>query len=191
MLRHTITQYEEVVMLGKVFKQGGINCVYGPSGVGKTISSVKALNSEDITPILLDFDGNGDPDILELKYIHLEGKSVIASFIAGDIIYPENEVIIIDTWALFSSYTDHLLMLEEMSKKNTLIVIAHSKDYAGRDNIPDVEPELINHWSAKLFLSYDKGSSVKSNPRAPGYNLEIMKLRNYKGDRVIANWMRE
>ena len=53
MFKHEITQYEEVVMIANVFRKNGINLVYGASGLGKTVSSVKAVNADGLKPILL------------------------------------------------------------------------------------------------------------------------------------------
>lgn len=61
MLNYEIKQYEEVIMIAEVFRKNGINLVYGASGLGKTVSSVKAINSNGIKPILLDFDNNMSP----------------------------------------------------------------------------------------------------------------------------------
>ena len=194
MLNHVIKHYEGIVMLGKVFKYRGINCIYGSSGLGKTVSTVKALNEDDITPILLDFDNNNSPEENGCNYIHVDGKRFMASYSVNEAVIPRDRVIIIDTWAMFESYLkvpSNDKLLEDLSKDNTIIIIAHNKDIASKRDIPDVPDELINHWDSKLFLWFDEGSKTKSNPRPPSYNLTVMKLRSYKGERVLIDWMRD
>ena len=73
MFKHEITQYEEVVMIANVFRKNGINLVYGASGLGKTVSSVKAVNADGIKPILLDFDNNMSPENNGCEYNHING----------------------------------------------------------------------------------------------------------------------
>lgn len=192
MLTHKITIYKEIVLLGQVFRKGGINCIYGESGNGKTVSSIKAVNKDVITPILLDFDSNDSPEQNNCEYIHIDGISFMKKYSSQDTVIPRDQVIIIDTWALFYPYLEtYPDLLNDLHKDNTIIVVAHNKDIATKKDIPDVESELINHWSSKLWLWFDEGSSAKSNPRAPSFNLTIKKLRGYKGQRTIVNWMRE
>jgi hypothetical protein len=200
MLSNIITEYKEIIMLGKVFKKDGINCVYGESGLGKTVSTIKALNEDGITPILLDFDGNDSQEANECKYIHIDGVKFVAKYMVKEVTIPKNVVIVIDTWALFEPYYEaNKDLLDDLHKSNTLIIVAHNKDIATKKDIPAVPEVLINHWDAKLFLSFSNGTKdkaakgnlpmVKGIPS--GSNLTVMKLRSYKGPRVIPNWMRD
>ena len=62
-------------MIAEVFRKNGINLVYGASGLGKTVSSVKAINSNGIKPILLDFDNNMSPEKNNCyRYVILQEK---------------------------------------------------------------------------------------------------------------------
>ena len=179
-------------MIGKVFKKDGINLCYGESGLGKTVSSIKAVNSDNIVPILLDFDGNTSPENNNCNYTHIDGVKFIASYMAKDAVIPKDQVIIIDTWAMFSVYLEtNPMLLEDLHEGNTIIIIGHNIDIASKQDIPDVPSVLVNHWDAKLFMSFDKGSSAKTSARPPSYNLTVMKLRGYKGPRTIINWMRK
>lgn len=195
MLSFIIKEYPEVTFVGKVFRKYKINCIYGKSGIGKTISTIKALNEEGIEPILLDFDDNDSPKVNECNYVHVDGEGFIQAYKKKqNIVIPKEQVIIIDTWAMFTKSLDDCNMekiLDELKYKNTLIVIAHSKDLATKDDIADVPEELLNHFEGKMFLYYDKGSSRSSTKRLPAYILEIKKLRGYKGNRKIVNWMRD
>ena len=60
-------------MIANVFRKNGINLVYGASGLGKTVSSIKAINAEGIVPLLLDFDNNMSPENNKCEYVHING----------------------------------------------------------------------------------------------------------------------
>lgn len=77
MLNFIQTDYKETTMIGNVFRQGGLNILYGESGLGKTVSSIKALNLDGITPILLDFDSNDSPEQNDCEYTHVDGKGPV------------------------------------------------------------------------------------------------------------------
>ncbi len=188
MLRNEITTYKDIVMLGKVFKKGGINLIYGESGSGKTVSTIKALNEDGILPILLDYDGNDSPTANECEYTHVDGIKYLK---ADTSTIPTGEVIIVDTWQMLLTNGGGIKTIEAIRDAgNTVIIVAHSKPLATRADLPDIDPKYANHFDAKLFLEFDKGNKSKTNPRPEGYNLTVFKLRGYKGKRTIVNWMR-
>ena len=92
-------------MIAEVFRKNGINLVYGASGLGKTVSSVKAINSNGIKPILLDFDNNMSPEKNNCKYTHINGADFMKNYLNDNssIILPKDQVIIVDTWATFEA----------------------------------------------------------------------------------------
>ena len=193
MLKHTITNYKEITMIGGVFKEGGINCLYGQSGVGKTISAIKAINSDGIIPILLDFDNNNSPEQNNCNFIHIDGFAFVKAYIDPliAIIIPTNSVIVIDTWHMFNQfYITTPNLLKDLCESNTIVIIGHVVDIATKQDIPDIPTEFINHCDAKLFLSYDSGSSAKGRERPAGPVLEVKKLRGYQGPKYVHNWMR-
>lgn len=179
-------------MLGKVFKKDGINLIYGESGSGKTVSTIKALNEDGIIPILLDFDNNLNPDKLGIKYIHIDGLKAMSALTENAATAISDSVIIIDTWQLFVTNGYGIADAKKLQQhNNTIIIIAHNKDIATKTDIPDMDPKIVNHLDSKLYLEYDKGSTTKTNPRPEGYNLVVKKLRGYQGSRTIQSWMRE
>ncbi len=183
MLRYVIKSYKEVKMIGKVFREGTINLIYGESGSGKTISSIMALNEEDIVPILIDFDGNDSPEQNQCKYIHIDG---IALMKESNPVLPINRVIIIDTWAVYESTGGKLGFINSLVELgNTVIVVAHTKDFASKSDIPDMPERYVNHFGSKLWLKreYSKKDGYQSN-------LHIKKSRGYKGPSVLMGWMR-
>lgn len=194
MLQHTITEYGEVIMLAHVFRRGGVNVVYGQSGIGKTISTIKALNTDGFTPILLDFDDNNSPEQNKCEFVHVNGWDFMKSYNDPAIatIIPINTIIVIDTWHMFNQfYSVNPEILQDLAEENTIIIIGHVVDLATRQDIPDIPTEFVNHCDAKLFLSYDNGSSVKGRERPAGTVLEVKKLRGYSGPKHIFNWARE
>ena len=65
-------------MLADVFRKNKINLLYGESGSGKTISTIKALNKEGIEPLLFDFDDNDSPMVNNCSYLHIDGYKALA-----------------------------------------------------------------------------------------------------------------
>ena len=172
-------------MFGKVFRELGINMVYGESGIGKTISTIKALNEEGITPLLLDFDDNDSPTENKCKYIHINGDMYISKKHLSKI--PTDSVIIVDTWQTYLDAGGTMEHLEAIRDNgNTIIIIAHSKPIATKKDIPDMDSKYANHLASKLYLEY-----VKPAKAAESTNLIVMKSRGYKGPRVVKNWMRD
>jgi len=185
MLSYNITAYKGITMVGKVFRENGINLIYGESGVGKTVSSVKALNKENLIPILLDFDDNDSPISQNIEFIHINGTKYIKNKSTATI--PTNTIVIIDTWEMFLANNGTIEDIKRIrNNNNTVIIVAHSKDIATKRDIPDIDPKYSNHFASKLFLEY-KPKTTKADE---SFNLIIKKLRGYKGSRIIKNWMR-
>ena len=189
MLKHEITKYKELKMIGKVFANKGINLIYGESGSGKTVGTIKALNEDGITPILLDFDDNLSPENNECEYVHIDGSKYLKD---SKVLIPSGKVIIVDTWQMFLINGGDIKDIYEIMKHdNTVIIVAHNKPIATKEDIPDIDHKYSNHFASKLCLEWDKGNGTKTNPRPKGFHLTVQKLRGYRGDRIIYNWMRE
>lgn len=188
--------YKPVELIGGVFRKQGVNLVYGESGLGKTICSIKALNEEGITPILVDFDSNDKPEANSCLYHHVHGYRAVDKKESLEL--PEEVVIIIDTWILVSGYigneeeTMQWIEFLQNDGKNTIILIAHNKDIATKKDIPDMDERIVNHLSSKLYLHWTEGKKATSKfPAIPArIDLSVKKLRGYKGNRTIENWMR-
>jgi len=178
MLRKVIRQYMPIELIAGIFPKGKTSLVYGESGVGKTVSTIKAINSEDLVPILLDYDDNLSPQENGCEYIHIDGTRV-----HDDDEIVSDEIVIVDTWAMCNKDLIELLQ----NNNNTVIIIGHSLGLATRRDLPDAPDEFVNHLAAKLFLSYEKPKGKNTEGH---YNLEIMKCRGYKGPRIIQDWMR-
>ena len=176
-------------MIANVFRKNGINLVYGASGLGKTVSSVKAVNADGIKPILLDFDNNMSPENNGCEYNHINGGEFMKEWLnhKSQVEIPSGYVIIVDTWATFEANEgtiDHLRALA--SNGNTIIIIAHNLDLATRRDIPDMPAVIVNHIDSKLYLDY----KMEAKTGKQSFNLHVMKCRGYQGSRVIENWMR-
>lgn len=176
-------------MIANVFRKNGINLVYGASGLGKTVSSIKAINAEGIVPLLLDFDNNMSPEKNKCEYIHINGGEFMKEWLnhKSQVTLPRDRVIIVDTWATFEANEGTIDHLREIaSNGNTVIIIAHNLDLATRRDIPDMPAVIVNHIDSKLYLDY-KCEAKTGNQM---FNLHVMKCRGYQGSRVIENWMR-
>jgi len=172
-------------MLGKVFRKDDINLLFGESGVGKTISSIKALNKEGITPILLDFDYNDSQESNNCEYIHIDGYQFIEDKKSN---IPSNEVIVVDTWQTFLDAGGDIKILNSIrDNNNTVILIAHNKAIATKQDIPDIDAKYANHFGSKLWL--ERIYSKKENKVHS--ILHVKKCRGYKGSPVINDWQRD
>jgi hypothetical protein len=204
MLRFQIKQWESYTMIADIFVQGKTNFLYGPSGVGKTVGTIKALNRASVTPILLDFDDNLNPDELGLEAIVVDGNKFANELFKQikdgdvDLSIPPGSVIIVDTYKMIEQYEElfkaefkqrFLEYLRPANKNVTVIVIGHSLDLATRRDIPDAPSDFVNHCASKLFLAPVKHKMEKKTVTLP--TLEVMKLRGYNGKTILINWMRD
>ncbi len=179
MLKYSITEYKEIRMIGKVFRENGINYIFGESGVGKTISTINAINEDDIIPILLDFDDNMSPAFNKCKYVHIDGKEMMKNI--KDTVVPEGEVIVVDTWVSFENSGGTIGLLQDFrANNNTVIIVDHNQALATKQDLPNLDSEIVNHLDSKLFLKR----------KSAGTELHILKSRGYAGEAIIPDWMR-
>ena len=166
-------------MIADIFRQNKINLIYGESGCGKTISTIKALNKEGIEPLLFDFDDNDSPMVNNCSYLHIDGYKALAD---KTMVIPQNKVIIVDTWHTYQTAGGTISKLEEMARTNTVVIVDHNRDLSGKRDIPTMDEHIVNHLGSKMWLEIT-GKGV--------YKLHIKKCRGYNGPRIIENWMRE
>ena len=189
-----IEEYDMPEFIGSVFRNGKIGVLYGTSGVGKTISAIKAVNADNEKPILLDFDDNDSPEVNGCEYYHINGFDIIDRTsgvgVKMDIDFPKDKVYIVDTWSVFSSQFDSehdamkaLEYIRDLTD-GTIVIIDHNKDIATKKDIPMMDEELVNHLGFKLYL--EEGTKKEPEP-----TLVVKKLRGYSGDRRIYAWMRD
>ena len=177
---------EEKEMLTPYIEKNKITLIHGESGSGKTVFILEHLNSNAITPILLDFDDN-EPE--EIKEMSLECTLVDGELFMED--YPdnlsllENQVVIIDTWTLFHKYigdenTAYNMLKKWTEKYNiTIIILAHTQPFSGKEDKPEVADHIYRHIKARLYI---RRTTLKSSIE---YHLLIEKLRGYKGNKII------
>ena len=195
-------------LIANLYPKSRVSMLYGPSGVGKTVSGVKSLNVANIVPFVLDFDDNFPMEGVTAEY--LDGKQFFEKFYLNEDISKADKIetvkdkyFILDTWAMYESFINLLnaregknkydawFILEEIARNSMgLCFIAHAKLYASRQDIPDINEMYTNHSAARFRLYYDKGTSSGKAPRPASYVLAIEKLRGYNGPREIRDWMR-
>ena len=173
MLKYEIKEYKKMELIGSLFEKGSVNLIYGESGVGKTITTMKLLNKQDIVPILIDYDNNRSPDENQCKYIHIDGYLMNKD---NKLNIPIDKVIVIDTYSRYMDSGNTHDFLNKLSEHgNTVIVVAHNKNIATKRDIPDVDEQWSNHLGSKIWMDRTK----------VGANIHILKSRGYVGDRIV------
>jgi archaellum biogenesis ATPase FlaH len=192
------------MFIAKVFVKNKVNFLYGESGIGKTISTIKALNKDNITPYLIDFDDNPDPSNMGCKCELIDGNKLSKELLKQikenevDMDLPEHSVLIIDTFSLADYYNskflkevkiDYIEALKKIEKNITIIIIGHIQEIATRRDLPDAPQKFVNHCASKLLLTYKNITIDREKYIVP--TLVIKKLRGYDGERELFNWMRD
>ncbi len=173
MLRYLIKEYKVNKLIGKFFEAENVNLIYGESGVGKTKTTVVLLNNEGIEPILIDYDNNLSPEQNQCKYRHIDGYAMNKE---DNLKLPINDVIIIDTYAMYiANGGTHSFLKELASLGNTVIVVAHNKNIATKKDIPDVDETWSNHLGSKIWMYRKKSISY----------IQVLKSRGYVGEREL------
>ena len=187
----------EKVMLSEYIEQYKTTIVHGESGSGKSIFAVKELNDAGITPVYIDLDDNeiNEFETLDAKCELLDGYDFLKDLIIFDddenIIELNNEliehlkdkVVIIDTWTLFSGFCGSEYKAYDITKilnKNniTVIILAHTIPYSGKDDKPEIADKIYRHIKARLHIRITK---LKTKTE---YHLIIEKLRGFLGNKI-------
>lgn len=209
MLSYEKKEFPVIDIIGKVFPKGKIGLLYGESGIGKTTTAIKMLNSEGIEPILVDFDDNPSPADMKTNHIPIDGfKLINHDHNEKKLDIPSDAVIIVDTYAYsrvasvvkdkdgntIDRFEGFIAGLNK-SGSNTIIIVAHNKEYATEKSIPDADAIWVNHLGFKLWLHEDKVEKPQDNltgriKRLPAVVLTIKKLRGYTGSRdIFIRWL--
>jgi len=194
MLSSIIKEYKEHVMIAEVFPENGISLVYGASGIGKTITTIKQLNAVGIKPIHFDLDSNIDPKELGIDVLHVDGNDIIRRMIEDEpIALPTDSVVILDTWQLlstvFGTEDDAMRYAKKLRDNgNTIIIIGHENKHKNDRDNPDMSPEYANHLDAKLWFHLGRKITTGKDKSPETYNLKVVKLRGYRGEPIIYGW---
>ena len=187
--------------IGDLIPLNKITLLHGRSGCGKTTSVLKYLIEHDITPVFLDFDTNdGIEDSLD-EMVHIDGFKFWDNFMEcynqdtkSELVEQlASKVFVIDTYAMANNYistsTENRYNIQSLctflvEANSTVVVTAHTVYYSGKDHEPDVDTVWANHLGCKLHLRKDI-LKTKTN-----VYLEVEKLRGYKGNDIVPDWMR-
>ena len=195
MFRYVVKEKPLEEKVAGLFPKGKISLLYGDSGLGKTVSTVKALNAVGVVPILYDFDDNPVSDEVNCEYILINGENTLVrdgdttDFRDDNFEVPRERVFIIDTWSSFSEWfsseRDAISFIKRnfIRNNNTVIIIGHAKDIATRRDIPMMDEVIANHLASKLWLR-----EPRAKEKAEKRVLEVKKLRGSNINR-IAGWM--
>ena len=198
LINEFMQSYEEKSMLTDLIEENKITLIHGESGSGKSVFAVKHLNENRIEPFIADFDDN-NPRELELNGLKarlLDGSKFLRYLLyEGPKEIPKKDellelyrgaVIVIDTWTLFvrelyeGEELHALLALQRVSALGfTFIVISHTNEFAGKEPVPDVSPEVYRHMKARLYIRRNTRTNDIS------YDLLIEKLKGYKGPKSL------
>ena len=168
----------KVKCIGELIPVGKTTLLHGRSGSGKTMSIIKYLNENEVTPYFIDFDSNDEYASMDI--VHIDGyklvdytsddtkKALIDSLTDG--------VVIIDTYALASKIFDVELFIDELNGYGiTVIIIAHTVYYSGKPAEPACEVVFSNHVACRLHL-HNEVKKTKTD-----VYLEVEKLRGKIG----------
>jgi len=197
---------EKKIMLTDLIEEKKITLIHGESGNGKSVWIVKHLNDKGIIPIIIDFDDNEVEEFesMNIKAELLDGDRFIETMISDSkdkeelVKEIDGKVLVFDTWSL---YVDTLkysveqsnneikiklkeeyakLMLDKLTEIGaTIIIIAHTKPYSGKEDMPDMDPEIYRHIKGRLHI---RKSTLKTKVE---YHLIVEKVRGYKGETII------
>ncbi len=192
-------------LLGGVFPKGRVSIIHSLPGSGKSHSTIKCLNGVGIIPVYIDLDTTtGIEDLMlyrvsnELFFHMLEDEGTLGL---------EGKVVIIDTYSrvhedmINAGYTNKAILLtfESMCIRHgiTVIVIAHTHNYATSNGIFDDNTDLLRGLAEECFLEkslYKAKAGTKANPKGEDakitYTLHVRKGRGNGGTRTVDNWMR-
>ena len=171
-------------MLTPLIEENKIMLLHGESGSGKTTYIIQHLNEHDITPVLWDFDDNEAEE--------LESNNCSADIVDGYAMLKATEdeiktlagrVVVFDTWQLLQSEVGGeevaYHMLKEFTKYGiTVVIVAHTVPYSGKEDRPDVKDEIYKHIKGRLYI---RKTSLKNTIE---YHLIIEKVRGYKGSKI-------
>lgn len=192
MLEDFIKIEKDKAMLTELIEENKITLLHGESGTGKTVFILKHLNVNNIEPFLVDFDDNTQNEMeqLNIKTTILDGEKFMEMLLSDENGVTLREryrgaVLIIDTWTLFittmfSKDEDKAFKkINKLASKGfTIILTAHSKEYSGKEAIPDVKAEVYKHIKARLYI---RKTTLK---KFIEFHLLIEKLRGHKGSKI-------
>ena len=180
------------MMLSTYIEKNKITLIHGESGSGKSIFAVKELNEAGIKPVYIDFDDN---ELNEFRTLNcecdlIEGETFFDDFIGKNYYNLElwnhlkDKVVIIDTWTLFSAYCGselnaHRIVKDLIRLGSTVIILAHTTPYSGKEDKPEMEDKIYRHIKARLYI---RRTTLKSKIE---YHLIIEKLRGHQGDKMM------
>lgn len=200
-----------VERIGQLIPKGKLTLVLGLGGTGKSTSILKALIQDNIKPIWFNFDESETP--LDISMIDCFSGKYCLNFIFGKYDDVKNKTIVIDTyerlWEKFINLNKQKAKSDRMTSEelkiylvnylehnckinnNTIIVIAHSKEYVGKDGIFTDNETLVRRAYEVIAIEVKVSTSKKEiqNGNAETQYTYVKKGRGYTGKRVIINWM--
>lgn len=194
-MNQPIMQIASYFRIGNIIPKNEVTAVVGLPSVGKTHTIIKFLNQEGITPIVINLDES--PHDSSLNVISLPGKQVHNLDKFTDL---EDKVIIIDTYQLMmdefgfdnteaeQKKISRFLIKIAHEKQVTIIVLAHTEDFASKEGIFTANPFLIRDCAEQLIMQSKQTTKIKDNEVS--YCTTLKKGRGIGGTKILENWMR-
>lgn len=187
-----ITSYSRI---GNIIPRNEVTAIVGLPSVGKTHTVIKFLNQEGITPIVINLDESPHDD--SLNVISLPGSQIHNLDKFTDL---ADKVIIIDTYQLMmdelgfdnteseQKKISRSLIRTAHEKQVTIIVLAHTEDFASKEGIFTANPFLIRDCAEQIIMQSKQTNKIKDNEVS--YCSTVKKGRGIGGTKIIDNWMR-
>ncbi len=179
------------VLIGGIIPSNKLTLITGLPGTGKSYTTVKFLNSHMVKPIVINLDNSPFEELTADTYDHLVFHKLI-DFKYDDL---EGKVVIIDTYSNISldmadDEITHLFLRMVEEYGITLIVIAHTENYASNDAVFTDNVPLVRNAYEHIHMSKQTSSDRATKDKTIHYHSFINKGRSSGGAKVIQNWMR-
>jgi len=186
--------------IGGIIPKNEVTLIVGLPGTGKTYTTIKFLNSEDIIPIVANLDYSPIDGLLANQYGE---ELVIAALKENNISGLKDKVVIFDTYQRLSE----ILEIDETRKSKetlakaledlahshqcTVIIICHPEDYVGKDGVFKDNKYLARNCAEYIYMDSIIPRGKSGETKDITHKTIVKKGRGSGGERVITNWMRD
>jgi len=185
--------------IGGIIPKNEVTLIVGLPGSGKTYTTIKFLNQQNIIPIVANLDYSPINGLLANQY----GEELVIAALKEDAIEGiQDKVIIFDTYQRVSEILDVeedkkskekvAKAFENLAHKHqcTVIVICHPEDYVGKDGVFKDNKYLARNCAEYIYIDSILPRGKTGTTEDIMHKTVIKKGRGAGGERVIDNWMR-
>ena len=185
--------------IGGIIPENEVTLVVGLPGSGKTFTTIKFLNSQNIIPIIANLDYSPIDGLLADQY----GDELVEACLRDNAIEGiTGKVVIFDTYQRISELLDideDKKAKEALAKKLenlahnhkcTVIVVCHPEDYVGKDGVFKDNKYLARNCAEYIYMDSILPRGANGTTANIAHKTVIKKGRGSGGERIIDNWMR-